>query len=287
MQRSDGPVYLISDADALAALHAADLSGAAVHSPSLGAGDRHGLCATIGNGTPIGGECRGADILRSMDGAGDFDRHRPLYRIALNDARGTELYVSSDDGRSRAGYDAAPARLELCRQYRALDLSDGAAQPPGDMEPAGVVAVALGADRRQRRHRHRHAAAWRGRIAACASPYRGWQAWHHWLGLCCMLFVLTWIFSGWLSMDDGTAVLDRQADGAEIAAVAGSPDWNVLPRDELAADRSANHRSRMVRLRRADLPAERTALGVQHMNPRSRRSRPPLRPARAFLSTRK
>ena len=35
------------------------------------------------------------------------------------------------------------------------------------------------------------------------SPYVGWQKWHHVLGLACMTFVLTWIFSGWLSMDHG------------------------------------------------------------------------------------
>jgi len=45
-----------------------------------------------------------------------------------------------------------------------------------------------------------------------SSPYRGWQAWHHWLGLFCMLFVLTWIFSGWLSMDSGALIFNRQAD---------------------------------------------------------------------------
>ena len=39
-----------------------------------------------------------------------------------------------------------------------------------------------------------------GRIV---SPYQGWHKWHHLLGLACMVFVLTWIFSGWLSMDSG------------------------------------------------------------------------------------
>ncbi|MDB5437679.1 MAG: PepSY-associated helix domain protein, partial [Caulobacteraceae bacterium] len=35
------------------------------------------------------------------------------------------------------------------------------------------------------------------------SPFRGWLRWHHGLGLGVALFVLTWIFSGWLSMDHG------------------------------------------------------------------------------------
>ena len=38
---------------------------------------------------------------------------------------------------------------------------------------------------------------------AVLRPIAAGRRWHHWLGLGCMLFVLTWIFSGWLSMDDG------------------------------------------------------------------------------------
>jgi hypothetical protein len=44
--------------------------------------------------------------------------------------------------------------------------------------------------------------------------------------------VLTWIFSGWLSMDDGTLFSTDKPSDKEIAAVAGAPDWNVVPRDE-------------------------------------------------------
>jgi hypothetical protein len=64
------------------------------------------------------------------------------------------------------------------------------------------------------------------------SPYAGLHAWHHWLGLGCMLFVLTWMFSGWLSMDDGTLFSTDKPSDQEIAAVAGAPDWTAIPRDE-------------------------------------------------------
>ena len=47
-----------------------------------------------------------------------------------------------------------------------------------------------------------------------------------------MLFVLTWIFSGWLSMDDGTLFSTDRPSDRDIAAVAGAPDWNAIPRDE-------------------------------------------------------
>ena len=39
--------------------------------------------------------------------------------------------------------------------------------------------------------------------AGVGSPFRGWHAWHHILGLFTATFVVTWIFSGWLSMDHG------------------------------------------------------------------------------------
>jgi hypothetical protein len=35
------------------------------------------------------------------------------------------------------------------------------------------------------------------------SPFHGWLRWHHGIGLGVAAFVLTWIFSGWLSMDHG------------------------------------------------------------------------------------
>jgi hypothetical protein len=65
------------------------------------------------------------------------------------------------------------------------------------------------------------------------SPYAGVHAWHHWLGLGCMLFVMTWIFSGWLSMDDGMLFSTDRPSDPEMAALAGAPDWNSLARDEV------------------------------------------------------
>jgi uncharacterized iron-regulated membrane protein len=33
------------------------------------------------------------------------------------------------------------------------------------------------------------------------SPYHGWKSWHHWTGIAGGVFLLSWIFSGWLSVD--------------------------------------------------------------------------------------
>ncbi len=76
-----------------------------------------------------------------------------------------------------------------------------------------------------------------------SSPYRGWQEWHHWLGLCCMLFVLTWIFSGWLSMDGGHCFRPASRPARKPPPSPALPDWNSLPPDEVRRTRSANDRS--------------------------------------------
>ena len=130
--------------------------------------------------------------------AGDFDRDRPLKRIALNDDAGTEIYVSGATG---------TIVLTTTRTQRLLNY-------PGSIAH-WLYPTEL------RHHRHAWAALmwWLSLIATvgaalgpiiglarlgAAAPYRGLQRWHHITGLIFAPFVLTWIFSGFLSMDDGT-----------------------------------------------------------------------------------
>jgi hypothetical protein len=231
MQRSDGPVYLIAGSTRAAALRAADLADAAIRSREtalvIAADDarRRGLDAAR---AAVAG-------LASYDQwtvPGNFDPHRPLYRIALNDDVGTELYVSSATGeivldttrRERAWnyvgsiahwlyptvlrrHPATWSRLVWWLSLIALI---------GATAGAAVGTLRLGADGSHLR-----------------SPYRGWQALHHWLGLGCMLFVVSWIFSGFLSMDDGLLFSTGKPRAAETAAMTGAPDWTALPHDGL------------------------------------------------------
>ena len=44
---------------------------------------------------------------------------------------------------------------------------------------------------------------WKRGSKFLSSPFSGWLAWHHKLGFIFGVFVLLWIFSGWLSMDHG------------------------------------------------------------------------------------
>jgi hypothetical protein len=234
-QRSDGPVYLVTAASGIAALHAADLSSATVHSPALALA----IAKDHAGRRFLDSQAASVAALQSYDQwtvAGAFERDRPLYRIALHDRRGTDLYVAAATG------DVA---LETSRSERVWNYAGSI--------PHWIYATAL----------RRHAAVWSrfvwwlslialigagagailglvrlrgdglGEDGASSSRYRGWQRWHHWLGLCCAIFLLSWVFSGWLSMDDGTLFSTGRPTDAEIFAVTGVPDWHAMPPNEL------------------------------------------------------
>ena len=222
LQRIDRPVYLVSGGAGVKALGADDLSDASVRSEELALAiaidhaRRRKMDATHAAFTE-----RAAVDQWTVSGA--FDRHRPLYRIALNDDAGSELYVSSSTGevvgdttrrervwnyvgsvahwiyptvlRSRAGiWNTAVWSLSLAALIAAL---------AGSL--LGVLKIKSGTS---------------------ISPYQGWHKWHHLLGLACMVFVVSWIFSGWLSMDSGRLFSTGAPTSAETAKLAGVPLWN-------------------------------------------------------------
>jgi hypothetical protein len=159
--------------------------------------------------------------------AGELDRYRPLYRVALNDPSDRNLYVSKITGEIVQA---------TTRRQKVWNYSGGVAH--------WIYFTAI----------RSHPTAWTrlvswlslfasigAALGACVGILRievrgsrltSLHAWHHWLGLGCMLFVLTWIFSGWLSMDDGTLFSTDKPSDQEIAAVGGAPGWNAIPRDE-------------------------------------------------------
>ena len=230
LQRVDGPVYITSGGSGLVAVHATDLSDASVKSEQLA------LDIAQAHARRRGIEAAHA----TLDGVADydqwsvpngFDHHRPLYRVALHDVAGTELYVSSTTGE---------VVLATTRKERAWNYLGSVAHW---IYPTGL---------------RKHAAAWSqtvwtlslmALIAAAAgavlgiarlkfsqgrpgSPFRGWHAWHHILGLLTATFVLTWIFSGWLSMDDGLLFSRGRLTSEEAARVGATPDWRSLKGDQ-------------------------------------------------------
>jgi hypothetical protein len=263
LQRSDGPVYLIADSERVVALHAADLSQAGVHSQRLAlsiatdyAGHRQWDAAAA--------RVAALSAYDQWTVAGNFDRYRPLYRIALNDALGTELYVSSATGEVVLGtalrqrgwnyvgsiahwlYPTALRRHPTVWNGVVWWLSLAALIGASAGAVIGTVRFGSGDSR-------------------FGSRYRGWQALHHWLGLCCMLFVLTWIFSGWLSMDDGLLFSTGKPAASEIDDVAGAPDWRALPDDELRHLGPHTVEAEWFAFNGQIYRRERTALGAQRL----------------------
>lgn len=161
--------------------------------------------------------------------AGGFDRHRPLWKVALDDAAGTELYISSLTGqpvqRTTRGQriwnwlGSVPHWI-----YPTILRRDRQAWRQAVMWVAGpCIAVALtglwiGILRlRAGRRRYRG-----GRM----TPYRGWMLWHHVSGLAGGVMLTTWIVSGWLSVDPGHAFAGGEAPATvmrEYAGRAGEP----------------------------------------------------------------
>jgi len=170
----------------------------------------------------------------------NFDPHRPFYRVALADAAGTDLYVSARTGeivqRTRAGERAwnwAGAVTHwlyftaLRKSFAAWDQTVWWVSLLG--VATAVVGTWLGLYRTWKRMKGRRPD-W--------SPFHGWLRWHHGVGLGVAVFVLTWIFSGWLSMDHGRLfsrgatgpTAEARYEGVSLAsALAGVPVSTLSP----------------------------------------------------------
>jgi hypothetical protein len=132
--------------------------------------------------------------------AGDFDSDRPLYRFALNDEVGTELYVSSSSGRavqitSRRErilnwLGSVPHWLYFAELRRRTWLWS---QLVIYTSLLGCFLAGIGIYIGVRQMLVEPAGRW--------SPYRGFNLWHHLAGLGFGVITLTWVMSGLLSMN--------------------------------------------------------------------------------------
>ena len=230
IERSDGPIYLISRFSGAKAIRADNLLDGTIRT------EQAALAIGIDYARRhAGGSARAVTGIVHHDQwtlSAEYDGHRPLYRIALDDAAATEFYVSSTTGevvltttgRAR-GWNYAGSILHWI--YFTAVRSD-----PGVWRTVmwwlslfalfGVAAGAVIGTARVKVQARR-----------LVSPFRGWQAWHHWLGLACLPFLFTWLFSGWLSLDDGRLFSSGRPNAAETAALLGAPAWNALPADEI------------------------------------------------------
>ncbi|MBN4078186.1 PepSY domain-containing protein [Nitrospina gracilis] len=135
-----------------------------------------------------------------------YDPYRPFFRVSLKDRNETVLYVSARTGEvlqktessERAwNYMGAVTHwiypTALRKNWVLWD------QVVWWLSLFGVITTVAGLWLGIIR--------WRGFISRKnkdpASPFNGWLRAHHILGLFAGIFVLTWVFSGWLSMDHG------------------------------------------------------------------------------------
>jgi uncharacterized iron-regulated membrane protein len=136
--------------------------------------------------------------------AGGFNRHRPLWKASLAGPGGHVLYVSSKTGAVVLDTNAKERFWNWLGSvphwiYLTAIRQDNAVWRQVVMWVSGpciIVAIAgmwIGI-LRTRIGRRRFKG---GRI----HPYRAWFAWHYWAGMIGGLFLLAWIFSGWLSVD--------------------------------------------------------------------------------------
>ncbi len=131
-----------------------------------------------------------------------FKTLRPLHRIAIDDAAATEVYVSARNGevvlsttRTQRLWNwvgsvihwtyFTPLRANAPLWRQVILWTSG----PAILIGVSGIWIGILQLRIQRRH------------AGGLSPYHGWKSWHHWTGLLGGVFLLTWIFSGWLSVD--------------------------------------------------------------------------------------
>lgn len=225
--RSDGPVYVVSGPSRLRAVRASDGADASVESADVA------LAIARAHARRRGLDAARAALIARADYdqwsvPNGFDRHRPLFRVALGDAAGTEVYVSSHSGevvldttRSERGWNWAGSVLHWI--YPTVLRSNWSLwdQVVSIVSLAALIAALLGAVLGIIRIRIR------GR--RILSPHRGWHALHHIIGLISTVFVLTWIFSGWLSMDHGRLFSRGQLSSAEAAVANAVPDWGTAP----------------------------------------------------------
>jgi len=164
---------------------------------------------------------------------GRFRGDRPLYRIALNDPAGTELYVSSTTGQA---VQVTNAHIRFWNWLGAVphwlyftNLRENVvlwARIVIWTSLAGTVLTVLGITIGIRQMKRRESD---GKLA---SPYRGVWYWHHVPGLIFGLFTFTWVLSGLLSMNPWGVLSGTSPDPAQNLLQGAPPVWTEV-RDAL------------------------------------------------------
>ncbi|MDB6086235.1 MAG: PepSY-associated helix domain protein [Gammaproteobacteria bacterium] len=152
-----------------------------------------------------------------------FDPFRPFYRVQLNDSAGTDLYVSARTGEvlqctrfAERAWNWSGAVMHwiyftpLRKSYRAWN------QVVWWISLIALLSSSVGTWLGLVRLAGNRAAGRKG-----ISPFRGWMRWHHIIGLFASIIVVTWMLSGWLSMDHGRLFSRSEATPREALQMSG------------------------------------------------------------------
>ena len=152
-----------------------------------------------------------------------FDAQRPMYRVELADSDETHLYFSSITGElvqlttdTQRFWNYLGAVVHwiyptILRKHWVLwDTVVWWLSLFGIL--CAVIGVYLGVVHFKKIRHLRQGA---------LSPFRGWMKWHHILGLFAGFIVVSWIVSGWLSMDHGRLFSTPNPTTEQVKAIQG------------------------------------------------------------------
>jgi hypothetical protein len=134
-----------------------------------------------------------------------YDAHRPYYKVTMDDASGTQLYVSARSGevmqrttRRERAWNRVGAVIHWLNPTALRKHDELWRGIMWTLALAGITLISMGA--------------WLGIVRYLnlkrsgrpgLSPFTGWLRWHHTIGLFAAVIALNWIGSGWLSLDRG------------------------------------------------------------------------------------
>jgi hypothetical protein len=166
--------------------------------------------------------------------------HFPLHRVALDDAAGTEYYVSERSGEAVMKSDRRTRLLGLFgyithtffffrQQSWWSALLQGLSWTGLVMCLSGAI---VGVWRYGLSPRFRH------KGVRSRSPYAGWMKWHHYAGLIFGVLTITWVFSGVVSLDVIPGIRETRYSPQQVAEGARSVQGEgaILALDSLTVD---------------------------------------------------
>ena len=193
--------------------------------------------------------------------SGEFNADRPLYRVALNDAAKTEIYVSHSSGR------AVQRTTLFSRVWSWLGAVPhwlyftGLRQNVGLWSQVVIYTSLTGCFLTLTGLYIGIRQTWVVRKGGKWSPYRNFMLWHHIPGLVFGIFTLTWVMSGLFSMNPW-GFLDGAGANGERQAIRGAPFTGKVMFEALGALSHSGPQPALVSINSAPLNGQLFVIGV-------------------------